>query len=104
MKFITREVKIYTHIFANIDLSTGQAINMISIEKPYPMKSRELMKYQKDNNNAVLIGVNEETIKCSLPVELFVQACKDYALKGQSDEETPIVEGDIYNDTDSVND
>lgn len=81
MKCITREVKMYKYIFANIDLKTGSAYNMQEKYSPNPMGQRAVKAFCENNNNAIMIHKEDIPVKYSLPLELFVKACEDYAVE-----------------------
>lgn len=79
MKSITREIIIHHYAFANIDLASGQAVNIVKFSTPIPMSSREINVYSKAHDNRVMIGHTEEPVKYSLPLDRFVEACEAYA-------------------------
>lgn len=80
MKCITREVKMYKYIFANIDLKTGSAYNMQEKYSSNPMGQRAIKAFC-ESNNAVMIHKEDIPVKYSLPLELFVKACEEYAVE-----------------------
>ena len=69
----------YSYHFGTIDLSTGKAENIHVLRLPSPLSQRNLMRYCELHGNCVLLQKTEEPRKYSLPVDLFVQACEDYA-------------------------
>lgn len=79
MKFITREVTIYTYYFANVDIATGNATNLVSMSLTDKMSSREIKKKCVELNGAVHLRTTEHNEKYSLPVQEFVRACVEYA-------------------------
>lgn len=79
MKFITREVTIYTYYFANVDIATGNATNLVSVSLTDKMSSREIKKKCVELNGAVHLRTTEHNEKYSLPVQEFVSACAEYA-------------------------
>lgn len=101
MKCITREVKMYRYIFANIDLETGTAYNLKEFFKPSPMGQREIRRYCEDNNQAVLIRKEEIPTKYSLPLDRFVVACSEYAALVEAGEAPEITEADELETDDS---
>ena len=94
MNTITRVIKMYTYRFANIDIISGKAENITTITRATPMGSREIAKYCKDHNDAVKIQTAEELVKYSLPVEMFVNACQQYAQLVASGQATAITDDD----------
>lgn len=81
MKWITREVKMFKYVFANIDLETGRAFNMREKYLPQPMGQRAIKAECESNNNSVMIHKEEFTVRYALPLEYFVKACEEYAIK-----------------------
>lgn len=79
MKFITREVTIYTYYFANVDIATGKATNLVSVSLTDKMSSREIKKRCVELNGAVHLRTTEHNEQYSLPVQEFVRACAEYA-------------------------
>lgn len=80
MKFISREVKMYKYVFANIDLETGTAVNMQEIFTASPMGQRALKSFCEEHNNAVLIHKDTTTVRYAMPLDLFVKACEEYSV------------------------
>lgn len=79
MKTITREIIVYAYTFAHIDLETKTWVNPFTVEKLEPMGMREIQRTCVENDNAVLITSDKRAEKYSLPVEKFVEACKEHA-------------------------
>lgn len=79
MKFITREVTIYTYHFANVDIATGNATNIVSVSVSDKLSLRQIKKKCEELNGAIHIRTDECNQKCSLPVQEFVRACAEYA-------------------------
>lgn len=105
MKCITREVKMYNYIFANIDLETGSAYNLKEFTLPQPMGQREIRKYCEENNQAVLIKKSTEPRKFALPLADFVQYCEEYAEKVKAGTAPPITpEDEAESDNDGPDD
>lgn len=98
MKTITREVMMYRYVFANIDLATGTAHNMVDINKPEPMGHRAIKAYCEAHDNAVLIHKDQGSVKYSMPLSLFVQTCEEYAKQVEAGEAEPISEEDTEAD------
>lgn len=79
MKFITREVTIYTYYFANVDIATGNTTNLVSMSLTDKMSSREIKKKCVELNGAVHLRTTEHNEKYSIPIQEFVRACAEYA-------------------------
>ena len=79
MKFITREVTIYTYYFANVDIATGNTTNLVSMSLTDKMSSREIKKKCVELNGAVYLRTTEHNEKYSIPIQEFVRACAEYA-------------------------
>lgn len=94
MKFITREVTIYTYYFANVDIATGNATNLVSVSLTDKMTSREIKKKCVALNGAVHLRTTEHNEKYSLPLQDFVRACAEYAERIAVSHDT----GDDYED------
>lgn len=81
MKTITREVKLYSYTFANIDVTTGQTSNMHTIERPYPMTQKAIREYCANHDGSIMVKTDEVTRKYSMPVDDFIKACEEYAAR-----------------------
>ena len=102
MKFITREVTIYTYHFANVDIVTGNATNIVSVSVSDKLSLRQIKKRCEELNGAICIRTDEHNEKYSLPLQEFVRACAEYAERIAASHEP----GDGYesdNETESYN-
>lgn len=79
MKLISREITLYSYTFANIDVSSGMAINMFTIEQASPLTNAEHRKISGVNNGAVVINKSSEKKRFAMPVDDFISACREYA-------------------------
>lgn len=89
MKCITREMKMYKYIFANIDLASGTVHNTREFHVPVPM-SRKAIKERCEADNSVMIHKEEFVVRYSLPLSKFVEACEAYAAEVAAGNEPPI--------------
>lgn len=78
MNSITRSITVHKYTFANIDLQTGQAVNMHTIEKTFPMTQYDIKEYCKDHDNCLCIHHGTDSRKYTLPLERFIAACEAY--------------------------
>lgn len=102
MKFITREVTIYTYRFANVDIATGNATNIVSVSVYDKLSLRQIKKKCEELNGAIHISTEEHNEKYSLPVQEFVRACAEYAERiaasnESGDEYEGYIEAEPYN-------
>lgn len=78
MKLITREVTVYTYTFAHVNLQAGKITDMESIDYVEQLSQKEV-KDKADELGKQFMKKEERKVKCSLPLELFVSACAEYA-------------------------
>lgn len=102
MKTITREIKIYRYVFANVDIATGTIADKHTVENPVPLTRKQKKQYSEQWNNAVMVHTEEVPTRYSLPLTDFIKACEDYAAKVAAGKAKPITEDDIE-ESDDIN-
>lgn len=102
MKLITREVRVYKHTFANVDVSNGVLKNKITITQPEKLTRAEKKAISEANNGAIMVNVEQETVRYSLPLTEFIAACEDYAKRVEAGESEPITADDSDDQEDDI--
>lgn len=78
MKSINRTISVHKYTFANIDLSSGKAVNMHTVESAIQLTQSEIKKYCEEHENCLCIFHDTEDRKYTLPLEQFIAACEQY--------------------------
>lgn len=111
MKLITREVRVYKYTFANVDVGSGVLMNKITITRPEKITRAEKKQISEQNNGAIMVHIDQDSVRYSLPVTEFIAACENYAERvaaGEAEaiDETADDQDDFegYADTDSMHD
>lgn len=78
MKTITRELKVYDHVFAKVDIVTGEVSDKIHYETFEKMGQREINSECSDTGR-IFIGVTSKDVKYSVPVSVYAEVCTEYA-------------------------
>lgn len=85
MKVITRTISVNVYTFANIDLASGRAVNIHTVESAVPLTQRQISDHCGQTEDCVCIKQHKEERKYTIPVERFISACEAYAAEQNTD-------------------
>lgn len=78
MKTITREINTHNYTFAKYDVATGQTYAVETVTTVSPMTRKEIHEHC-NTFGCVMLHTATEKVRYSLPLEIFVRACEEYA-------------------------
>ena len=78
MKYITREIKIYRYTFGKINIDDNSVYGLTTKETAEPLGKREIAAICESGDGCVLLKREAALEKFAMPVQRFVDECREY--------------------------
>ena len=97
-KNITREMTLYVYTFAKVDSANCQVFDVEVIESGEAIGVRRLAEIGKEKGGKLCVSSTKKEFRYSLPIDRFIEACKEYAKEIEEAHENGASDDDTNND------